>query len=125
MLAPRMAGGRGGYPLLAGILRPPADFHMESLRALSAKTPLGSPLGRPFLIEKTMTTSPNVSAESATALAPTGAKQTAWLTLGAIGVVFGDIGTSPLYALKESFVGHHPLNPDPLHIFGRRLLFCA
>ena len=40
------------------------------------------------------------------------------LALGAIGVVFGDIGTSPLYALKESFVGHHPLNPDPLHIFG-------
>jgi KUP system potassium uptake protein len=35
-----------------------------------------------------------------------------------MGVVFGDIGTSPLYALKESFVGHHPLNPDPLHIFG-------
>src|SRR3546814_15146768 len=30
------------------------------------------------------------------------------LTLGALGVVFGDIGTSPLYALKESFVGHHP-----------------
>ncbi len=47
-----------------------------------------------------------------------GVKQTAWLTLGAIGVVFGDIGTSPLYALKESFVGHHPLSPDPLHIFG-------
>ena len=49
---------------------------------------------------------------------PPRAKQTAWLTLGAIGVVFGDIGTSPLYALKESFVGHHPLNPDPMHIFG-------
>ncbi|MEN9478553.1 MAG: potassium transporter Kup, partial [Pseudomonadota bacterium] len=28
------------------------------------------------------------------------------LTLGAIGVVFGDIGTSPLYALKEIFNGH-------------------
>ena len=26
------------------------------------------------------------------------------LALGALGVVFGDIGTSPLYALKESFV---------------------
>ena len=52
------------------------------------------------------------------AVTPAGAKQTAWLTLGAIGVVFGDIGTSPLYALKESFVGHHPLNPDALHIFG-------
>jgi KUP system potassium uptake protein len=40
------------------------------------------------------------------------------LALGAIGVVFGDIGTSPLYALKESFVGHHPLTVDPLHIYG-------
>ena len=40
------------------------------------------------------------------------------LALGALGVVFGDIGTSPLYALKESFVGHHPLTVDPLHIFG-------
>jgi len=40
------------------------------------------------------------------------------LALGAIGVVFGDIGTSPLYALKESFVGHHPLTVDQPHIFG-------
>ena len=40
------------------------------------------------------------------------------LAIGAIGVVFGDIGTSPLYALKESFVGHHPLAVDRVHIFG-------
>lgn len=40
------------------------------------------------------------------------------LMLGAIGVVFGDIGTSPLYALKESFIGPHPLSVDRLHIFG-------
>ncbi|WP_445326748.1 potassium transporter Kup [Sphingobium sp. AN558] len=40
------------------------------------------------------------------------------LALGALGVVFGDIGTSPLYALKESFVGHHPLAVDPPHIYG-------
>ncbi len=38
--------------------------------------------------------------------------------LGAIGVVYGDIGTSPLYALKESFVGPHPLAVDRLHVFG-------
>jgi KUP system potassium uptake protein len=38
------------------------------------------------------------------------------LMLGAIGVVYGDIGTSPLYALKESFVGAHPLAVDPLKI---------
>ena len=39
------------------------------------------------------------------------------LTLGAIGVVYGDIGTSPLYAFKEVFAhGHVPLTPD--NIFG-------
>ena len=42
----------------------------------------------------------------------------ATLAVGAIGVVFGDIGTSPLYALKESFIGHHPLAVDRAHIFG-------
>ena len=40
------------------------------------------------------------------------------LALGAIGVVFGDIGTSPLYAMKEAFVGHHPLAVNELHVFG-------
>ena len=29
------------------------------------------------------------------------------LALGALGVVFGDIGTSPLYTMKEVFGGHH------------------
>ena len=43
---------------------------------------------------------------------------TATLALGALGVVFGDIGTSPLYALKESFVGHHPLAVDQPHVYG-------
>jgi KUP system potassium uptake protein len=40
------------------------------------------------------------------------------LAIGAIGVVFGDIGTSPLYALKESFIGHHRLSVDHAHVFG-------
>jgi KUP system potassium uptake protein len=40
------------------------------------------------------------------------------LMLGAIGVVYGDIGTSPLYTMKESFLGPHPLDVDRLHIFG-------
>ncbi len=43
---------------------------------------------------------------------------TARLAVGAIGVVFGDIGTSPLYALKETFTGHHKLAVDQLHVFG-------
>ncbi len=40
------------------------------------------------------------------------------LTVGAIGIVFGDIGTSPIYAFRETFAGHHPLEPDALHILG-------
>lgn len=40
------------------------------------------------------------------------------LMLGAVGIVYGDIGTSPVYALKESFLGPHPLAVDRLHIFG-------
>jgi KUP system potassium uptake protein len=40
------------------------------------------------------------------------------LALGALGVVFGDIGTSPLYAFKETFVGHHPIPVDQLHVYG-------
>ncbi|MBF0324774.1 potassium transporter Kup [Magnetospirillum moscoviense] len=40
------------------------------------------------------------------------------LMFGAIGVVFGDIGTSPLYAMKETFAGPHPLALDRLHVFG-------
>lgn len=40
------------------------------------------------------------------------------LLLGAIGVVYGDIGTSPLYALKETFAGHHPLPVIEMNILG-------
>ena len=40
------------------------------------------------------------------------------LAVGAIGIVFGDIGTSPIYAFRETFAGHHTLAPDQLHIFG-------
>ena len=50
------------------------------------------------------------------AVAPHG--KTGVLALGALGVVFGDIGTSPLYALKESFVGHHRLTVDQPHVLG-------
>ncbi|HET7729131.1 MAG TPA: potassium transporter Kup [Usitatibacter sp.] len=41
-------------------------------------------------------------------------RATALLVVGAVGVVFGDIGTSPLYALKEAFSPHYgiPLSRD-------------
>ena len=40
------------------------------------------------------------------------------LAVGAIGIVFGDIGTSPLYAFRETFVGPHPLTIDDAHVLG-------
>ena len=40
------------------------------------------------------------------------------LIIGAIGVVYGDIGTSPLYAMKETFAGHHPLGVTEFNVFG-------
>ena len=40
------------------------------------------------------------------------------LAVGAVGIVFGDIGTSPIYAFRETFAGHHTLTPDAVHIYG-------
>ncbi len=45
--------------------------------------------------------------------------KTGALALGAIGVVFGDIGTSPLYALKEAFTEEsHIMTVDRINVFG-------
>jgi len=49
---------------------------------------------------------------------PTRDQAVAKLALGAIGIVFGDIGTSPLYAFREAFAGHHPLALNTLHLYG-------
>ncbi|GAB3097950.1 potassium transporter Kup [Lysobacter terrae] len=40
------------------------------------------------------------------------------LIVGAIGVVFGDIGTSPLYTIKEAFIPHYGLTPDHATVLG-------
>jgi KUP system potassium uptake protein len=42
----------------------------------------------------------------------------AGLTLGALGIVFGDIGTSPLYAVQQVFSGAHTIAPEPDRIYG-------
>src|ERR1041384_3805474 len=42
----------------------------------------------------------------------------AFLILAALGVVYGDIGTSPLYALRECFAGVHPIPVTPPHVLG-------
>ena len=43
---------------------------------------------------------------------------TASLTLGALGVVFGDIGTSPLYALRVCFAGSYQVPLTTEHVLG-------
>ena len=48
---------------------------------------------------------------------PTG-RQLGVLGLAALGVVYGDIGTSPLYALRECFKPGHALTPEPNNIYG-------
>ena len=40
------------------------------------------------------------------------------LVAGAVGVVFGDIGTSPLYTIKEMFHPHFGLSPNPATVLG-------
>ena len=40
------------------------------------------------------------------------------LSISALGVVYGDIGTSPLYAMKETFFGTHPLSQSPENVLG-------
>jgi KUP system potassium uptake protein len=40
------------------------------------------------------------------------------LSLGALGVVYGDIGTSPLYTVQTIFAGDHPLKPIPANVYG-------
>ncbi|HEX2829040.1 MAG TPA: KUP/HAK/KT family potassium transporter [Burkholderiales bacterium] len=46
-----------------------------------------------------------------------GPKAVAALTLAALGVVYGDIGTSPLYAFKEAFGGTHALPVNPHNVY--------
>ena len=40
------------------------------------------------------------------------------IALSALGVVYGDLGTSPLYALRETFHGHHAIPVTSTNVFG-------
>ena len=47
----------------------------------------------------------------------------AGVALAALGVVYGDIGTSPLYAMKEVFAGNHPIPLNETNVLGSLSLF--
>jgi len=45
-------------------------------------------------------------------------RRLAFLSLAALGVVYGDIGTSPLYALRECFYGEYGIESTRIHVLG-------
>jgi len=51
------------------------------------------------------------------------ATRSAGLVLAALGIVFGDLGTSPLYAMQEAFHGLHGVPPTPENVIGIVSLF--
>ena len=53
-----------------------------------------------------------------TSVDPTAGHSLAFLSLAALGVVFGDIGTSPLYAMRFCFDGEHGIAVTPDHVLG-------
>ena len=55
---------------------------------------------------------------SSVALNPAGTRERKSLIIAATGVVFGDIGTSPLYTMKAVFAGTHAVAPTPENILG-------
>jgi len=57
---------------------------------------------------------------------PKSVKELTWLSLGALGVVYGDIGTSPLYAMREAFTANPErgtLTPNASAVMGITSLF--
>jgi KUP system potassium uptake protein len=50
--------------------------------------------------------------------APPSGKALSALAFTALGVVYGDIGTSPLYAIQLCFSGHHSIDPTPENVIG-------
>ena len=71
-------------------------------------------------IEMTSTASP-ATPDSSNGHGHGHSASTLTLAVGAVGVVFGDIGTSPLYAFRETFASHHGapgISPDAAHIHG-------
>lgn len=45
-------------------------------------------------------------------------KRLALLCLASLGIVYGDIGTSPLYAMRECFYGQHGVSPNHANVLG-------
>ncbi len=76
---------------------------------------------------RTATTAAPSAAAHSDPHAPSVSAWATWgLSLGALGVVYGDIGTSPLYTVQLIFAGDHPMRPTPTTVYGAiSLIFWA
>jgi KUP system potassium uptake protein len=76
---------------------------------------------------RTATTAASSAAAHGHPHAPSVSAWATWgLSLGALGVVYGDIGTSPLYTVQLIFAGDHPMRPTPTTVYGAiSLIFWA
>ncbi len=63
-------------------------------------------------------TDPTPTQPPALAAAPPAGRELGLLALTALGIVYGDIGTSPLYAIRESFHPDHGLGVTPGNVLG-------
>src|SRR5947207_5790919 len=65
-----------------------------------------------------MADAPDAAPITTSADSPSSARALLPLTLTTIGVVYGDIGTSPLYTIRECFFGTHSVPPTPENVLG-------
>ena len=78
----------------------------------------GRPARPSYLYQSNMSEQESGAGQTSHGIQAMSKKALAGLCLGALGVVFGDIGTSPLYTMSEIFFGHGALEQSPLHIIG-------
>lgn len=117
-------------PLAGSASEPPADAAVEQPPSDAIRHPTG-PSVPPLAASDAGTAPPGAEIYSHTGMFPvqsplrkdghhenpTG-KRLAILTLTALGVVYGDIGTSPLYSIKECFSPLYGLQPTRENVFG-------
>ena len=90
----------------------PAFYSSRDSVAAVAPPPIERRHGGPPL------TGPEAPDEHHAGLVAPAGRRLAILTLTALGVVYGDIGTSPLYTMKEAFSDAHGLTPSVVNVYG-------
>ncbi|HEU0034397.1 MAG TPA: potassium transporter Kup [Kofleriaceae bacterium] len=77
------------------------------MSAPPAETAIVEPVVEPLVVERSERATPVPPTDSHAHPATSGTRQLLLASLGALGVVYGDIGTSPLYAMKECLAWPH------------------